>query len=246
MKSGELARLANVTVRTLRHYRTIGLLPEPARDANGYCNYGAEDYFRLLRIKNLSALGFSLAEIKDYLDHPDTAPDATLDALDAQLQAEIARLEQQRRTIAQLKAAQVGADVPPAFADFLALLSREALPTHLLQMEINGFLSAAHALNDEELQEVITFYKKLVEHRLLPEYSRLCHSLYEGDESMSEEARDTLATDLARFLTTLLGPIHIDNTGVLFEDDTDLFGLTQINVHLVEDIYNRALKILKK
>lgn len=63
---------------------------------------------------------------------------------------------------------------------------------------------------------------------------------------MSEEARDTLATDLARFLTTLLGPIHIDNTGVLFEDDTDLFGLTQINVHLVEDIYNRALKILKK
>jgi DNA-binding transcriptional MerR regulator len=131
MKSGELARLANVTVRTLRHYRTIGLLPKPARDANGYCNYGAEDYFRLLRIKNLSALGFSLAEIKDYLDHPDTAPDATLDALDAQLQAEIARLEQQRRTIAQLKAARVGADVPPAFADFLALLSREALPTHL-------------------------------------------------------------------------------------------------------------------
>ena len=188
MKSGELARLANVTMRTLRHYRTIGLLPEPARDANGYCNYGAEDYFRLLRIKNLSALGFSLAEIKDYLDHPDTAPDATLDALDAQLQAEIARLEQQRRTIAQLKAARVGADVPPVFADFLALLNREPLPAHLLQMEINDFLSAAHALNDEELQEVIAFYKKLVEHRLLPEYSRLCHSLYESDESMSEEA----------------------------------------------------------
>ena len=29
LRSGELAKLAGVTVRTLRHYRTIGLLPDP-------------------------------------------------------------------------------------------------------------------------------------------------------------------------------------------------------------------------
>lgn len=246
MKSGELARLANVTVRTLRHYRAIGLLAEPARDANGYCNYGAEDYFRLLRIKNLSALGFSLAEIKDCLDTSDSTPDATLDALDAQLQEEIARLEQQRRMIAQLKAAHIGADMPPIFADFLALLSHEALPEHLLQMEINGFLSAAHSLNDEELQEIVAFYQKLVERRLLPEYSRLCHRLYQADETMSETARDTLAADLAQLLTTILGPVHIDTASTLFEDDTDFFGFTEVNVALVQDIYNRALKLLAK
>lgn len=251
MKSGELARLAGVTVRTLRHYRTIGLLPEPKRDDNGYCNYSEEDYFRLLRIKNLTALGFALADIKNFLDHPTMAPDANLDALDAQLQAEIARLEQQRQMIAQLKAAHMGADIPPMFAEFLALLSHEALPEHLLQMEINGFLSAAHSLNEEELHEIVDFYKKLVEQHRLSEYSRLCYRLYRGDESMSEAERDALAADLARFLTTILGPIPGNDTTIFFEDDTDLFeddghllGLTQANATLVQDIYNRMLKLL--
>lgn len=31
MKSSELAKLAGVSVRTLRHYHAIGLLPEPPR-----------------------------------------------------------------------------------------------------------------------------------------------------------------------------------------------------------------------
>ena len=100
------------------------------------------------------------------------------------MQAEIPRLEQQRRTIAQLKAAQVGADVPPAFADFLALLSREALPTHLLQMEINGFLSAAHALNDQELQEVIAFYKSSSSTVYCPNTAVFVIVFTEGDKSI--------------------------------------------------------------
>lgn len=33
MKSNELAKLAGVTVRTLRHYHAIGLLDEPQRQA---------------------------------------------------------------------------------------------------------------------------------------------------------------------------------------------------------------------
>ena len=35
MLSSELAELAGVTVRTLRHYHQIGLLPEPPRTAGG-------------------------------------------------------------------------------------------------------------------------------------------------------------------------------------------------------------------
>ena len=52
MRSGEIARLAGVTVRTLRHYRSIGLLPEPNRSDNGYCEYTLDDLLRLLRIKH--------------------------------------------------------------------------------------------------------------------------------------------------------------------------------------------------
>ena len=71
LRSGELAKLAGVTVRTLRHYRTIGLLPDPPRDDNGYCSYGIEDLVRVLRIKRLASLGFSLDDIKGMLDDMD-------------------------------------------------------------------------------------------------------------------------------------------------------------------------------
>ena len=51
MKSSEIAKLAGVSVRTLRHYHAIDLLPEPPRGENGYRDYGAGDLVRLLRIK---------------------------------------------------------------------------------------------------------------------------------------------------------------------------------------------------
>lgn len=41
MRSNELAKLAGVTVRTLRHYHAIGLMAEPSRAENGYREYEA-------------------------------------------------------------------------------------------------------------------------------------------------------------------------------------------------------------
>lgn len=38
---GHLAAHTGVTVRAIRHYHHIGLLPEPERDASGYRRYGA-------------------------------------------------------------------------------------------------------------------------------------------------------------------------------------------------------------
>ena len=71
MKSSEIAKLAGVSVRTLRHYHAIDLLPEPPRGENGYRDYGAGDLVRLLRIKRLSSLGFSLSRISEVLDEMD-------------------------------------------------------------------------------------------------------------------------------------------------------------------------------
>ena len=68
MKSSEIAKLAGVSVRTLRHYHAIGLLPEPPRGENGYRDYGAGALARLLRIMSLASLGYPLARIGDLLD----------------------------------------------------------------------------------------------------------------------------------------------------------------------------------
>src|SRR5499427_7821775 len=48
---GQLADYVGVTVRAVRHYHQRGLLPEPERDASGYCRYDADAVISLIRIK---------------------------------------------------------------------------------------------------------------------------------------------------------------------------------------------------
>jgi DNA-binding transcriptional MerR regulator len=70
---GELARLAGVSDRTLRHYDRIGLLRPAAVDGlTGYRWYGAAELTRLARIRGLQRLGLSLRQIADLVDAPDT------------------------------------------------------------------------------------------------------------------------------------------------------------------------------
>ena len=52
---GQLASYAGVTIRAVRHYHHIGLLPEPERDASGYRTYDAAAVVRLIRIRTLAA-----------------------------------------------------------------------------------------------------------------------------------------------------------------------------------------------
>ncbi|MFI6030714.1 MerR family transcriptional regulator [Amycolatopsis magusensis] len=50
LRTSELAEVAGVTVRALRHYHQIGLLAEPPRSAGGYRRYDVGHLVRLLRI----------------------------------------------------------------------------------------------------------------------------------------------------------------------------------------------------
>lgn len=63
LQIGEVARIAGISARAVRHYHRIGLLPEPARRSNGYRGYDITDVVRLLRIRRLMDLGLSLAEV---------------------------------------------------------------------------------------------------------------------------------------------------------------------------------------
>ncbi|MGH9061940.1 MAG: MerR family transcriptional regulator, partial [Acidimicrobiales bacterium] len=58
----QLAELAGTSLRTVRHYHDVGLLAEPERRATGYKRYGVAHLVRLLRIKPLTDIGFSLAQ----------------------------------------------------------------------------------------------------------------------------------------------------------------------------------------
>jgi DNA-binding transcriptional MerR regulator len=91
----EIADLAGTSLRAVRHYHEVGLLDEPERRANGYKQYGVGHLVRLLRIKRLTELGFSLSQIAA-MGERDDHPEEALRTLDAELAATIERLQRAR------------------------------------------------------------------------------------------------------------------------------------------------------
>ena len=67
-QSGEFARMTAVSVRTLRYYDKMGLLSPSCRTEAGYRLYSDSDLIRLQHIVALKFLGFSLDEIRVYLN----------------------------------------------------------------------------------------------------------------------------------------------------------------------------------
>ncbi|PVY97264.1 DNA-binding transcriptional MerR regulator [Actinomycetospora cinnamomea] len=111
----ELAELAGTSLRSVRHYHDVGLLPEPERRSHGYKQYGVPHLMRLLRIKRLVDLGFSLAQIADLGDR-DEYPEEALRALDAELVAQIERLRTLRTELAEILERRVPTDLPAELA----------------------------------------------------------------------------------------------------------------------------------
>jgi DNA-binding transcriptional MerR regulator len=110
----EIAELAGTSLRAVRHYHHVGLLAEPDRSSNGYKHYGVAHLVRLVRIKRLTDLGFSLPQIADMgetNDHPEEA----LRALDAELAATIERLQRARLELGLILRSASPTDLPPEF-----------------------------------------------------------------------------------------------------------------------------------
>lgn len=111
----EIAELAGTSLRAVRHYHEVGLLAEPERRSNGYKQYGVAHLVRLLRIKRLTDLGFSLPQIAgmgDADDHPAEA----LRTLDAELAATVERLRRARVELAIILRGSVPTDLPVEIA----------------------------------------------------------------------------------------------------------------------------------
>lgn len=120
----EVAELAGTSLRAVRHYHEVGLLAEPRRNSNGYKQYGVAHLVRLVRIKRLTDLGFSLPQIAEMGD-ADDHPYGALGALDAELAATIERLQRARVELGLILESAAPTDLPPEFIapDAVAKLS---------------------------------------------------------------------------------------------------------------------------
>jgi DNA-binding transcriptional MerR regulator len=97
-----------VNVETLRYYERRGLLPAPARGPNGHRRYDEETVRFLLAIKEAQAVGFTLAEIADYLRatrssrSPSEALRVRMAAKIDEIDSRIARLRRMREELARV------------------------------------------------------------------------------------------------------------------------------------------------
>lgn len=94
-----------VTPRMVRHYHTLGLLPQPQRSEGNYRLYTQHDVQRLRRAIALKQQGFRLSHIRQLLDSSSDPPlNATLIAqLQQQYQTVIQQIARLRQTAAALE-----------------------------------------------------------------------------------------------------------------------------------------------
>ncbi|WAC51976.1 MULTISPECIES: MerR family transcriptional regulator [unclassified Frigoribacterium] len=67
MQIGELAERTEMSLRTIRHYDEVGLLTPSGRSEGGFRLYTHDDYLRLMVIRRMKPLGFSLDEMAELL-----------------------------------------------------------------------------------------------------------------------------------------------------------------------------------
>ncbi|MEV6958659.1 MerR family transcriptional regulator [Streptomyces sp. NPDC051207] len=71
MQIGEVAERTGLSLRTIRHYEEVGLVIPSARSKGGFRLYTDADVERLMVIRRMKPLDFSLEEMRDLLDITD-------------------------------------------------------------------------------------------------------------------------------------------------------------------------------
>lgn len=79
LQIGEVATRTELSIKTIRHYDDVGLVTPSARSAGGFRLYTTEDVDRLLAIRRMKPLGFTLEEMGELLTALDTLSDPTSD-----------------------------------------------------------------------------------------------------------------------------------------------------------------------
>jgi DNA-binding transcriptional MerR regulator len=192
---GQLAAYAGVTVRAVRHYHQVGLLPEPERDASGYRRYGATAVVSLIKIRTLANAGVPLSQIGQMLEADAPAFAEAVQRIDSRLRDEIERLETSRKQIAQLAAGDSLA-LPPEVTSYLGRLREIGVSERMVEAERDGWILVT-ARWPEFIREVMPWKHAQLDN---PQVVRLYHLLSEilesdvgDDDPRLHEAADIMA-----------------------------------------------------
>jgi DNA-binding transcriptional MerR regulator len=240
VRIGEVAEQAGVNVETLRYYERRGLLPEPPRGEGGHREYGA-DAIRFVRaVKEAQSLGFSLAEIEEYLRLARRDPRAASETARERL---VGKLEDADAAIAALRTRRAGLaralyevweslERSTSNAAYLARRGRDPIlagPLHVTNGE-----SVASTLRATSLEGVVLSWDDVLHVGPLaydPEESRALRSRFLAEHGWGTE--DAIHAELTR-RDELLG--RAERVVLWFEHDlVDQLQLLQVLAQLSDE-----------
>jgi DNA-binding transcriptional MerR regulator len=208
----QLASYAGVTVRAVRHYHKIGLLPEPDRDRSGYRAYDAAAVVRLIRIRALADAGVPLARVQELLDaEPDDFADG-VEEIDKELRAEIRRLQDTRRRLARLAAGdQLG--LPDSVVSYLDRLRCLGMKERYIELERDAWIMIA-AQAPQLVDAVVEQKHQALEH---PDMVRLYRVVNEALDAPTDDERIVEIVDILERL--MIAAVQAGATGDSGLDD---------------------------
>jgi len=118
MNIGQAADASGVSAKMIRHYESVGLLPQALRTDAGYRQYGAKEVSTLRFIRHSRDLGFSLDQIRELLGlwqdrrRPSRHVKALAQAHIQELDAKLRDLQAMKATLEHLVHACSGNDRP--------------------------------------------------------------------------------------------------------------------------------------
>lgn len=234
----QLATYAGVTVRAVRHYHQIGLLPEPERNHSGYRTYDAAAVVRLIRIRTLADAGVPLARVQELLDAGPEEFARGVQDIDKQLRAEIQRLQGNRKRIARLAAGEHLA-LPQSVVDYLDRLRGLDVDERYIEMERDGWIMVAAQVPDQIDAIMVAKHEELDDPDMLRLYRLISESLdWSIDEPRIVEIADILERLMSRAVEAgEVGPDGFDDAFV------DLLDATAIDA---SPLAERLLEILQE
>lgn len=218
--TSELARLAQTTTSTIRHYHRLGLLEDPERRPNGYKQYSAVHLVRLLQIRRLADRGIRLTAIGRILrDDADSA--AALEQVDSELKASMRELARARRDLAAIREHRARADTPRGFEELSTGLS-------------------------ERQRSLLTLFATVMSPAILEEFrqSLIVGSEVDEDfENLPADADDAAVEAVAQRMVPTIAAARTERPRLEHPEESSPLGESQALMvlgHAIAELYNPA------
>jgi DNA-binding transcriptional MerR regulator len=218
LKVGELAKQVGVSVRTLHHYDEIGLLSPSAHTSAGHRRYSATDVLRLQQITSLRQLGFSLRDIRAWLDDPAKSARQIVDLHLARLRERIEVEQELFDRLQKLRAALDVSNAPPVEDVARVIAETQAVGRYFTREQRARIRERARALGPERIERG--------QHEWMELLADVRAAMARGDDPSSESVR-VLADRWGRLVAEFTGGDRGLATGVkrAFESEQTIHGL---------------------